>query len=667
MVDDPYKYFRIEARDLVDQMGKGVLDLEKGPAAPDLTARLLRLAHTLKGAARVVKQREIADLAHAMEDALSPLRNGEPSLSTAGVSGVLAILDDIRTRVVNLGRAPEEASATERAPEPSEPFETLRADIADADALLQGIVEVNAQLATMRRAAGAFARVRDLTELLSEPGAAARRPPAQIRAIGEELLARVTAIEQAVMRGVERLDREARALRDSTERMRLLPAELMFTPLERAARDAAQTAGKRIGFATKGGDLRLEGNVLGVAQNALVQLVRNAVAHGIEDRARRVSAGKPAEGRITVEIARRGNRVAFACHDDGGGIDLDGVRRAAQRRGMPLAEVRALGSEELVRLLLQGGLSTTGAVTELAGRGIGLDIVRAAAVGLGGTVDVRTEPGHGTTIEIVAPISLASIEAVVAVAGDRTLAIPMDAVRRTLRVAATELMGSSAVVDGEVMPFAHLSRCLGDAAGARAMQALVVGTGADVAVIGVTRLIGTETVVLRPLPAATPASAVVAGTWLDAEGNPQIVLDPASLVSIARQVGGEPQADRPARAPILVVDDSLTTRMLEQSILESAGYEVDLASSGEEGLEKARRRRYALFLVDVEMPGMDGFTFVATTRGEAELRDIPSILITSRSAPEDKRRGEESGARAYIVKSEFDQTELLDRIRRLTR
>jgi two-component system chemotaxis sensor kinase CheA len=157
----------------------------------------------------------------------------------------------------------------------------------------------------------------------------------------------------------------------------------------------------------------------------------------------------------------------------------------------------------------------------------------------------------------------------------------------------------------------------------------------------------------------------VAGASLDAEGHPQLVLDAEALAEHVCRAGPAPAAEPAPRTPILIIDDSLTTRMLEQSILESAGYEVDLATSGEEGLVRARARRYALFLVDVEMPGMDGFTFIERTREDPALRDTPAVLVTSRDAPEDRRRGQSAGARAYIVKGEFDQTELLDKIRHL--
>jgi two-component system chemotaxis sensor kinase CheA len=192
---------------------------------------------------------------------------------------------------------------------------------------------------------------------------------------------------------------------------------------------------------------------------------------------------------------------------------------------------------------------------------------------------------------------------------------------------------------------------------------IVTAAGGTVAV-GVDRLRGTSTVVVRPIAEVARASATIAGAALDAEGNPQLVLDPEGLVAEARRARA-PAASRAMRHRILVVDDSLTTRMLEQSILESAGYDVDTAVSGELALDAGRARPYSLFLVDVEMPGIDGFTFIERVRADPSMRDTPAILVTSRSSPDDRQRGEAVGAQGYIVKSEFDQAELLAHIRRL--
>ena len=193
---------------------------------------------------------------------------------------------------------------------------------------------------------------------------------------------------------------------------------------------------------------------------------------------------------------------------------------------------------------------------------------------------------------------------------------------------------------------------------------VVVEAASGGAAIGGDRLLGATNIVVRPLPPSAAVEPVVAGACLDAEGNPQLVLDPEGLVAAAYSGQGPVVEAAPLkRLPVLVIDDSLTTRMLEQNILESAGYQVDLATSGEEALAKARQKRYGLFLVDVEMGGMDGFEFVTRTQADEALRAIPSIMVTSRSAEEDRRRAERAGARAYVLKGEFDQGSLLRMIR----
>jgi two-component system chemotaxis sensor kinase CheA len=269
-------------------------------------------------------------------------------------------------------------------------------------------------------------------------------------------------------------------------------------------------------------------------------------------------------------------------------------------------------------------------------------------------------------------VSLTALTALHVEAGGAVAVLPLDAVRsatflETSRVTPTA-EGAAIAWDGALVPFVPLANVLGRPASSeprRAWSAVVIESPRGRVALGTDRLVGTADVVVHPLPAFMELDAAVAGAALDGEGNPRLVLDPAGLVATMRgRVSREEEARAP-RAPILVVDDSLTTRMLEQSILESAGYEVDVAVSAEEALDKARARRFGLFLVDVEMPGMDGFEFVRVTRSEPRLSSTPAILVTSRSAPEDRARGMGAGASAYIVKSEFDQGRLLATIEEL--
>jgi two-component system chemotaxis sensor kinase CheA len=283
---------------------------------------------------------------------------------------------------------------------------------------------------------------------------------------------------------------------------------------------------------------------------------------------------------------------------------------------------------------------------------------------------VQTGP-DGTAIRIVVPTSVAAVSALALGAGEHIAAIPLAAVRRVARSAALAVVhgpdGLAIALDDITIPFAPLARLLG-AADASVPRSIVVVEGSDgLAAVGADHVLGVDDIVVRALPAGAPIDPIVWGVALDAEGVPRPVLDPDALVAAARAVPTAQAAPAARPLPILIVDDSLTTRMLEQSILESAGYDVELACSAEEGLIKITQQTYGLILVDVEMPGMDGFGFITQLRAQPPHAAIPAILVTSRSRPEDLKRGAAVGAQGYVVKGDFDQTRLLDMIRQLVR
>jgi two-component system, chemotaxis family, sensor kinase CheA len=680
MNKDRYRYFRVEGRELLDALSRGVLDLEKSPGDKALVARLLRHAHTLKGAARVVQQRAIGDLAHAAEDALGPHREeASPPVPPERIDALLRVVDEIAAGLAALdpAAAPKKdgAAAEERPAE--DRLETIRVDVGDVDALLASVIEAGVRVTTLRSEVARLHHVEEVARALSDRLSSRRGDdgqPARVRGLVEELRRSIGEARRAVSTHADHAEREIAEARNSADRLRLLPASAVFAGLERGARDAARALDRTIAFETAGGDVRLDASVLPAIRDALLHVVRNAVAHGIEPAAERVRLGKPAAGTVRVDVERRGRLVAFACHDDGRGIDFERVRAEAVRKGVASeAEARALDGEGLAALLLRGGLSTSATVNAVAGRGVGLDVVRDTAARLDAHLSLRSERGRGTTVELAVPASLSAISALHVEAGGATVALPLGAVRRTAFLEPGEVVrtpeGAGIEHEGVLIPFTPLAGLLNrpaPTAPRRFWSTVVVHAGGRLIAVGADRLAGTSDVVVRPLPLFLELHRAVAGAALDAEGNPQLVLDPAGLVAAA-SASRSPveEGARARRDPILVVDDSLTTRMLEQSILESAGYEVELAVSAEEALEKCRARRFGLFVVDVEMPGMDGFELVRVTRADPRTASIPAILVTSRGAPEDRQRGLDAGASAYVVKSEFDQGRLLVKIEEL--
>jgi two-component system chemotaxis sensor kinase CheA len=318
-------------------------------------------------------------------------------------------------------------------------------------------------------------------------------------------------------------------------------------------------------------------------------------------------------------------------------------------------------------------VTTSPSLNEVAGRGIGLEVVREVAGRFKGRVGVRTEVGIGTSVEIEVPVSLSSVRAVLLGTDDLLIWAPLEAVHCALRLdddAIVTLAGrSSLIFEGRAIPFIRLADTMRRAhetgPDSRPRLVAIVQADAELLAVGVDRVIHASEVIVHPLPAAAGRITTLAGAVFDAQGNPQLVLNPEALLVAANSVPSQRIPDPSPTPLVLVIDDSLTSRVLLQSILEAGGYKVDMAVSGEDAMAKARERHYSLFVCDVEMPGMNGFEFVSLTREYDYLLGIPSILVTTRGGADDRRRGAEAGARAYIVKGEFSKDSMLETVRSL--
>jgi two-component system chemotaxis sensor kinase CheA len=641
MKDDPLRYFRVEAQELTGQLEAGLLAYEKHP---ELLPELFRFAHTLKGGARVVRLEATADLAHAMEDVLAHHREAGTQLSKQEVMELLGIVDAVRGELshaaVNGRKQTLEDAATPAAPLD---FATVRIGLSEMDTLAAGAHEAESVFTALR------AELRELGAL--------RRG----QATGDQA-DRIAERERRLTTLSDSLELSLRRLSDKASVLRLLDSAMAFPELERAAHDAAALTGKQVSFTARGGNVKLDGHVLSPLRGALLHLVRNAVAHGVESPAERNQRGKPDAGHVEVLVERRGPRIAFIVSDDGGGIDPKAVRRAAAARGIATEEGDPL------ELIFHPGLSTSSSVSDLSGRGVGLDAVRTAVQGLKGRVEVRSQPGAGTCFELLVPVSLSSMRALAVRLGTRTLLIPFDSVVSTVLLSASNWVtrgdGRSLLHEGAALPLHDLSSWLDPNAKQKEPRlALVLQTSGGLVGLAADALVGARDIFLRPLPGAAGGSTLLLGTAFDDQGDPELVLDPQGLGLAARVAERVAVALGKKPRKILVVDDSLTTRMLEQSILEGAGYDVDLASSAKEGLEKAVHGQYGLIITDVEMPGMNGYEFTAETRRRPELRAIPVIMVSSLATEESRRRGAEAGINAYIVKGEFDQGAFLGAVR----
>ncbi len=676
-----FGHFQLEARELLEQLGQGFVSLQEGAEDARVVPQLFRWAHTLKGAAQVVKQARLAEMAHAVEDALAPYRDRGAPLPREALGEFVQLVGQMRAALEELASpAPLVVKAVPTGPAP----ETVRVELTALDELLDGVAEAVVQLGGLRQAVEAVGQARHaaegLLEQLTAPAATSATPAERARWLSRALAVTEglnTALSQAgrwLEGGLGKAESELVQLRDASHALRLVPASSLSAPLELAAHEAAASLGKRVSLHLEGGDVRLDGHVLADVRQALLHVVRNAVDHGLEGPEERRALGKPELGHISLRVERRGARVRFTCEDDGRGVDLGRVRRTAVERGLvTLEQAETLEEQALLELLFRAGFSTASTVTDVSGRGVGLDVLRETARKLKGEASATSQTGRGTRFTLEVPVSLTSQEVLEAEAGGQRVLLPLDALSASVRLPGEALTwtGPRATFahEGRAVPFLPLTAALGqpEVARGRPWSAVVLGKGEEQVAIGMDRLHGIRRVVVKPLPPSVPVLPLVTGASFDAQGEPVLVLDVAGLAHQVRQGAATIAEPRIAqRRRILVIDDSVTTRMLEQSILESAGYTVDLAASGEEGLERALKTPYSLIIVDVEMPGMSGLEFTRILRATSSLATLPIVMVSSMSTEEARRRGREAGVSAYIVKGEFDQQGFLDTVARLS-
>ncbi|MCW2243997.1 hybrid sensor histidine kinase/response regulator [Azospirillum canadense] len=477
------------------------------------------------------------------------------------------------------------------------------------------------------------------------------------------------------------LRRWSGGLQEEVKQLRMLPAESQFSGLGRMIREMSRAQGKEVEVDIRGLETQADRVVLQRLKDPVLHIARNAVTHGVETPRERVAAGKAAAATVVFEASVTGSRLVLRVEDDGRGLNAAAIARRAVDRGLLTEEEAATADpDQLLGLIFEPGFSTADRTTELAGRGMGLAIVRQEVTRLQGTVTLADRAGGGSVATIEVPLSLLSQRLVFVAVEDDILALPGGDVVRLMRLPAdqllTDLTTPTIRLEEEDVPVASLAGLLGydappmPAAGTGAVLALaVVRAGGRRLALLVDELLTTRDAVVTAAEEVGIDAVRFLGTVLLDDGSPALVLNPAGL---APQAGATlPPLARAEDAPrrrhhILVVDDSITTRTLEKSILEAHGYRVTLCVDGREAVETlSELEDVDLIISDVEMPRMDGFALLRAVKGNPLTSDLPVILVTSRASDEDRERGLDLGADAYIVKTRFDQNELLAGIRRL--
>jgi two-component system, chemotaxis family, sensor kinase CheA len=489
------------------------------------------------------------------------------------------------------------------------------------------------------------------------------------------LVVRLARLTRETIRDADGQRLASTLLREDLRALRMVPASVALEPLRRAVREVAGRTGKEVDLFLSGADVRLDRRVVDELRDPLLHLVRNAVDHGIESPEVRKRAGKLPRGQLRVRVELRGTRVGVVVEDDGSGLDVSAVRTVAVRRGAMTAEASARMSDaDVANLIFQSGLSTAAAVTEISGRGVGLDVVQDTAHRLQGTVNVSFEQGKWTRFEVEVPLSLSASAALLLRIGRELAAIPADTVARVLLLREGDIgtvAGRATVrVGGQQLSYSPLTTLLGLSAGAapargRFQPALVVAVGGQKVVVGVEEVLGQQELVVSPLGARMARVPHLAGAAVLDDGRVVGVLAAGELLRRVQPAASVGKGSGPARPRVLVADDSLTTRSAMKALLEIAGYTVLAASDGEEAWQLLTTAGAQVVVTDVQMPRLDGFEFCRRIKADPRLRSIPVVLVTSLDAPEDRVVGLEAGADGYLVKREVERGKLLELVRQL--
>lgn len=700
---------RLELRELfLDELDEHVLVLNRGllaleqsddrGASTDVVNEIFRAAHSLKGAAGAAGAPPVETICHRLEDVLGGLRDGTISslgafeplfravdvIAEAGrqlregtdISG-LPVREVLQSLASVTGDGSEKAAAPSVTTDPPRldhgPVMEARGDHrvrADASSVRVGAGRLEALLNQAGEVLLVGQRVHALAGDIHSTSAELAAGMAW-REVGDRLdkMARAAAVADRLLSGL------AQTLADDVRRARMLPFAHACEGLERVARDLAKAGGKNVQVEIAGGEVELDRPVLDALREPLLHLVRNAVDHGIEEPEARQRAGKPSAGHIRVGARLQGASVEVTVADDGTGVAVAELRTAVERRG---ADAGAEDDESLLDLAFMPAVSTSPIITEVSGRGIGLDAVRARVEGLGGSARLLSSPGVGARVVLVLPVSLSAIRVLLVAAGEEVLALPSSGVARLVRARAKDLQmvadQEMLLVDGRPVPVMRLTDVIGvegKPEPREEIQAVLVGTPGSEALLRVDRLVGEEEVVMKPVGERLAGVAGVLGATILATGRVAVVVNPATCVRVGleRTVGGSgPPPDsqeRRQKTRVLLAEDTLTTRALERSILESAGYEVLVAVDGAEAWDLLQKHEADVVVSDVNMPRMDGLALCQAVRASSRFRELPFVLVTSLATEEDRRRGVEAGADAYIVKSDFEQAALLDAIERL--
>ena len=703
--------FRTEAAERLNVLSSGLIELEQTETTDkraETLESLVREAHSLKGASRAVNLMDIEALARAMEKILAGLKQDATTATPALFDTLHRAVDGMERYLASPTAGEEEGAALrvlaqaldQPSPSPAEaelPHPPPGAEIPPAPdtvristARLGSLLLMAEQLLSAKLAADQLAEeLKAVRRSLAEWKKALARPhfasqPAQLLTTEKQNIKRletsIETLEKTAEQNFRHLGGAVANLLEGMKSVLMLPISTLLGILPKMVRDLSRDQGKEVDWSVSGGDIEIDKRILDEMKDPFIHLVRNCIDHGIEPPEEREKQGKPRRGRISLGIEQKAaDKIEITLTDDGAGMDAARIRAAAVKHGViSPASAELLSEDEALALALRSGVTTSPIVTDLSGRGLGLAIVQEKIARLNGALAFETGPGTGTTFRMTLPLTLATFRGVAIQCGGHLFIVPTAQVEKVLRIGpegiktvenrATIQLGDQAV------SLVNLADVLGLRAAAKTpdkVQIVVLGTGGKPIAFAVDEIHNEQEVLVKPLGKQLARVRNIGGATILGSGQVVPILNvpdllasavkaAAGITSLPAVVSKEQKANS-----LLVVEDSITTRTLLKNILEAAGFSVVTAVDGVDAMTRLHEGEFDLVVSDVVMPRMDGFDLTTRIRADKRLGDMPVVLVTARESREDRERGIDVGANAYIVKSSFDQSNLLETIGRL--
>jgi chemotaxis protein histidine kinase CheA len=700
-----------------------VFDIKEGISVEDDLATLLRALHTLKGSSRMLEFKRIEELSHCLESVFVALREQRIGLSENAVKLILSSIDllkngftvlkqtktdniEINDYVKNLSllasneeyslvkteasieieaaSAPKEKkllSPEEHAHEKrkDKKTETIRLSLDKIDGIIKSIaslqtLEIMAKSLSVN-SAEIIKQMKDFSKSLKEFKKIDVSTTANFRKL-ERLCER---LNSSLKNYSIDAGNHIRGAYDSVISLRTLPVSTIFGSYPRYVYQLSEEMKKKVQLTIEGKENEIDKNIIESISDVFLHMVRNAIDHGLETPQERIAAGKNEIGKLSIVCSRESGSMKIVISDDGRGINIEKIRLKAIKEGLVSeASAAALSKEDLTNLIFQSGFSTSGSLSNVSGRGVGMDVVRETVEALKGSIVVESYHNEGTTFTIMVPLSIAALMGFPITCGPIKFIIPANFVDNILLLNRNDII---TVVDkpeikynDRVIKLYYLSQILQVKTGA--IQAsdiifvVIIRSYDDVAALAVDNIDSMRSVILKTMPSFMENMSVFSGIVLNEDYEMASVLHIPTIMKMAKRIKAIDIKKRniefeKLRKSILVVDDSLPVREIESEILQSEGYIVNTAADGAQALKAAKLKQYDLICTDLNMPVMDGFMLIENIKKNEELSNIPIIVISSKEDAEDQKRAFSLGASRYIVKNSFNNQNLLEAVQEL--